>query len=454
MKTTTNSSKAPKAGDSDTGLKTPGLDLPRPTGAAGAAALKALLTNRSPLDALRALHLELGDVFQLSLGAFNPVVMAGPEACHFVLVEARQSLRWRPSQDPVARLLRQGLLMTDGQQHDDLRRRQFPSLHKRRVEQYLPTFIHATDQIVAGWPSGQPVDMLLEMRRLALIILCRSLFGYDPSRDLANLVPAIIKVIEYISPGVWLLADWVPRPGYQSAIEELDDFLYGLIRQRRERPGGQDLLSALINHADMDDDLIRDQLITMLIAGHDTSTAHLAWTLYLLSDHPHALNQVVEEIDEHLAGQPPTLQGLAQLGFLDRVLKESLRLYPPIHIGNRIVAEDLNFAGYRIPQGARLVYSIYLTHRHPSYWTHPDEFDPGRFQPGRSSARPAYAYLPFGGGPRNCIGTSFAQLEAKAVIARLLQRVSLGEVVHPVHKHMGATLEPKPALRMAVEARL
>jgi cytochrome P450 len=191
----------------------------------------------------------------------------------------------------------------------------------------------------------------------------------------------------------------------------------------------------------------------MLIAGHDTSTALLAWSLYLLGRHPEVLQHAQDEVDRIIGWQPPNLDGVNQLKYLDGVIKEVLRLYPPIHIGNRRAAKELEFQGYRIPAGQRVVYSIYLTHRMPEYWPDPQRFDPMRFEAEPSRLRPHYAYLPFGGGPRNCIGFAFAQVEVKIVLARLLQKYCFELASDGVHAHMGATLEPRPGVMMYARPR-
>jgi cytochrome P450 len=204
----------------------------------------------------------------------------------------------------------------------------------------------------------------------------------------------------------------------------------------------------------MSDSLIRDQLLTMLIAGHDTSTAMLSWTLYLLGRYPDAMQKLQAEVDEILADDEPNQENMENLPYLDQVIKETLRLYPPIHVSNRRASEDLVVNGYEVPQGTRVMYSIYLSHRDPKYWPEAAEFRPERFDlNNREEKQPPFTYLPFGGGPRNCIGAAFAQVEARVVISRLLQQFSLELLEQDVHTHMGATLEPRPGVRMRVTRR-
>jgi cytochrome P450 len=259
-----------------------------------------------------------------------------------------------------------------------------------------------------------------------------------------------LKAIAFISPGLWILFPRLPRPGFKKSIRLLDNYLYGVIQQRRTQPPTHDLLGHLIA-AGLDDDRIRDQMLTMLIAGHDTSTALLAWTFYLLGKNPELFTHLQAGLDEHLQGQPPATPAGWQPHLLDEVIKEALRMYPPIHLGNRRVAEDIAIGDHCVPASERLIYSIYLTHRDPDAWDEPDTFKPERFAHGHKHT--PFAYVPFGGGPRACIGAAFGQMEARLVIARLLQNYDFTLENKKVHAHMGATLEPRPKVLMRVQHR-
>jgi cytochrome P450 len=425
---------------------------PTPHPQAGQAALKALLADKSLLPALKALHSELGDTFDLAFPGFRAVVLAGPEASRFVLVEARKSLLWRNPQDPVTKLLRHGLLVEDGESHDHLRRLISPSLHKRMLPVYLGKMLRSTDQVIEMWEPGRSLDMLVEMRKVALLIIIDCLFDVDFSPDLDRLFPAILRMLAYISPGVWLVWPSAPRLGFARAIQQVDEYLYALIAARRlSNPGGEDMLSRLVAEPDMSDDLIRDQMLTMLIAGHDTSTALLAWVLGLLAKHPQAMQLAIAEVDRVIGKVLPDLEHMDQLQYLGQVIDETLRLYPPIHVGNRLLSEDLDFQGYRLPSGRRLMYSIYATHHDEKHWIDPERFDPDRFAPGVK--RLPYTFVPFGGGPRNCIGAAFAQVEAKVVLARILQRFDFTLLQDEFRVYMGATLEPRPGVIVEVKPR-
>jgi cytochrome P450 len=425
---------------------------PVPGSTAGLGALRALLQGRGLLAPLAALHAELGDVFQLPFPTFNPVVLAGPDAARFVLVDSRADFRWRIETDPVTRLLRHGLLVEDDDAHDRLRALMTPAFHRTLVEQQVAALWQSADEVTAQWREGDAIDMVGQMRRVALLCLTRTLFGVDVAPDLRALWRPLLRTLAYIAPGPWLLWSGVPRPGYARALQQMDAYLYQLIAARRQSGATCDDLLTRLVHSGLSDDLIRDQLLTMLIAGHDTATASLAWALYVLSQHPLVLAEARAQVDDVLAGHAPSASHLTQLPFLDRVIKETLRLYPPIHVSNRLAARDLAFAGHRIPAGTRVLFSIYLTHRHPRYWPEPELFDQDRFDPKVSPPPAPLTYVPFGGGPRFCIGAALAQVEVKVVLARLLQHFDFQPLSHPVHLRMGATLEPSE-LRLRVRRR-
>jgi cytochrome P450 len=392
----------------------------------GLEVLKAFVRRRSPLAALEVMQAQVGNAFRVNLPVFNPAFVAGPENNREVLVSQRHRFLWRNERDPVTRLLRHGLLVEDQDSHDRLRAIMDPALYRREVLFHIGAMRDYTDTVLDTWQDGQVVDMLVEMRRAALLILMGTLFKVDFRPDIDRLWPAILKTLKYISPGLWLLWPGAPRPGYAAALQAFDDYLYGIIDQRRQDVGETDDLLGSLIAAGLDDDLIRDQLITMLIAGHDTSTALLAWALYLLGRHPEALAQAQVEVDAVLGSDQPTWEQLQELHFLDQVIKEALRLYPPIHVGNRQALEEMTLGGYHVPAGTRVMYSIYLSHRDPEHWPEPDAFRPERFDyTQRENKTPPFTYVPFGGGPRNCIGAAFAQVEAKVVLGRILQRFNL-----------------------------
>ena len=432
--------------------------IPTADGPLGLSILKRLARERSLLTAMEAMHGELGEIFQITMPRFQPVVVSGPEFNRQVLVTERGKFSWRGEKDPVVKLLRHGVLVEDGEVHDRLRACMEPAMRRTPSLEHVPAMMRYTDQVLDGWPDEGEVDMLVEMRKAALLILLGTLYGTDFTPHLEELWEPILKAIHYISPGPWILWPDMPRPGYKKDLQKLDDYLYDLIRRRRENGGPpDDLLGRLVNTPEMDDDLIRDQLLTMLIAGHDTSTAMLAWALYLLGEHEDVLAQAVEEVQQS-GFALDNEEALNRLPYLDQVLKETLRMFPPIHVGNRFAAEDVQLDGYTVPEGTRLMVSMYLTHRDEAVWEEAEQFCPQRFDRSLESEaaerRPALSYIPFGGGPRNCIGATFAQVEGRVVLARILQqfelRLSPGQTVRP---YMGATLEPRPGVKMLVKRK-
>ena len=416
----------------------------------GRLALQSFLKGRSPLGPLRVLFERVGAFFQIPLPGFRPYVIASPEANRKLLVTDRDKVLWR-NQDPVTDLLRRGVLVTDGEEHDHYRKLMEPSLHPSQLNGYAKMMQAQVERVTDKWGDDQTVDMLVESRKIALLIIMQALFNKDVWDDLSHIWKPILKAIGYISPGVWILWRKIPRPGYKKHLRVLDDYLYRIIADRRQTAGYEqsgiqvtdsqspptDLLQHLID-AGLDDDTIRDQMLTMLIAGHDTSTALLAWIFVLLGQHPEIHRQLVEDLEYN--DRPP---------LLDQVIKEALRLYPPIHIGNRIVSAEMHFEEGVVPAGARMFYSIYLTHRDSSIWNNAEKFCPVRFERGRKT--PPFSYIPFGGGPRACIGAAFGQAEARLVLAFLLKNFRFtplnGDKIHP---HMGATLEPRPGVFMSV----
>ncbi len=450
------------------------MKLPIADGQTGLAVLRELARERHLLAAMAAMRQRVGRVFQITLPRFNPAVFVGPEASREIMVTGRDLFSWRTESDPVCKLLRRGVLVVDGEEHDQYRALMAPPLYRRESLKHLEMMWQQTDRIVANWADGEPIDMLVEMRKVALLILVEALFGVDFMPDMARMWQSILGVINYISPGMWIVWPKLPRWGYGKAIRQMDAYLYGVIREKRKRLGDwetgrladsisqspdlpipssqNDLLGRLIT-AGLDDDVIRDQMLTMLIAGHDTSTALLAWVLFLLGSHPEMMAQVQAEVDEVLGGELPQAEHLPHLSLLDSVIKETLRLYPPIHVGNRRALVGATVQGYAIPQDLRVMASIYLTHRDEDMWPEPEKFCPHRFGPGERRKRPSFSYIPFGGGPRNCIGAAFAQVEVQAILARILQQFDLELLKKDVRLHMGATLEPRPGVVMRVRRR-
>jgi len=443
------------------------MNLPIAKPETGLHVLKGLARDRSLLTAMAIMRQEVGPAFQITLPGFQPAVMVGPDSNREIMVSQSEHFHWRNPTDPVTKLLRHGLLVEDGDSHDSLRAKMEPIMQKPLVLSYVAAMQAYTDRVLADWSNGSVQDMLVQMRRAALHIFMGTLLDVEFGPDLERMWQPILRAIKYISPGLWIIWPNMPRPGYEKALAQMDAYLYGIIRERRRRLEierleignsqshhlqSPDLLTHLASLPQMSDDLIRDQILTMLIAGHDTSTALLAWALHLLGTHPQAMADAVAEVGAVIGQDDLTTAHMSQLPYLDSLIKETLRLYPPIHVGNRMVAEDTAVSGYELKAGTRVMASIYLSHRDERYWDAPDEFCPARFALGAKKP-PAFTYVPFGGGTRACIGAAFAQVEAKVVLARILQQFELTDTGRKVKPYMGATLEPRPGVFLRVRRR-
>jgi cytochrome P450 len=413
--------------------------IPKPDQRLSNQALRAMIQRRSVMAALTVFHAGLGDVFQLSLPAFNSVVLIGPEANRFVLVTAQDQLLWRTETDPVARLLGHGMLVEDGVVHDEARVLANPALHKRAIGGYIAKMTQHTDAQIHTWQDGDRLDMLVEMRKITLQIVMDTLFDVNFSPEMTRLWKPLLRLLRYISPGLWMLWPGMPQIGASHARERFDAYLYRIIRARRLQPEGDDLLGVWVRTPELSDRMIRDQVMTMIVAGHDTLAALLSWSCYMLAVNPHVQTRARAEVMARVGDGPVTMPDLIDMPYLGRVVDETLRLYPPAHLGNRRAAVDVSFGGHTFPAGSRLGYSIYLSHRHPAFWSSPLQFDPDRFE----TRHYPFAFVPFGGGARTCIGMNYALYEAKVVLARLLQQIELFPTPGYVREEMAVTLQPR-----------
>ncbi len=440
--------------------------LPSAASETGLRIFSKLLRDRSLLTAMQSMRDEIGPAFRITLPGFQPAVLVGPQSNRQVMVSQSENFHWRSPEAPVTKLLRHGILVEDGQKHAWLRAMMEPAMLKPQVMPHIPAMQDYTDQVIDHWADGSVQDMLVEMRRVALLIFMGTLLDVPFGPDLERMWHPILQAIKFISPGLWIIWPDMPRLGFKKPLAELDAYLYQIIAERRARekkqgPGAaacdqakaeMDLLTRLVHVPEMTDDLIRDQILTMLIAGHDTSTALLAWALHLLARQPGAMERAVAEVDAVLGREDFREEHAGHLPYLDQLIKETLRLYPPIHVGNRIVAQDTAVCGYELKAGSQLMASIYLSHRDERYWDDPEKFRPDRFARGAEKP-PPFTYVPFGGGKRACIGAAFAQVEAKVVLARILQRFELNDMGRKVKPYMGATLEPHPGVFLRVQRR-
>jgi cytochrome P450 len=365
-------------------------------------------------------------------------------------------------------LLGSGLLTSEGDFHRRQRRLAAPAFAHRRVASYAETMTAAAEAMAGRWTDGQRVDVAREMMRLTLGIVGKTLFDAEHTGDEADAVGQALTTLLHYFTGVVrspfrLPFSYVPpwQTGVRRALAFLDQTIYALIRERRQtgRDAG-DLLSMLLLAVDesgetMDDRQIRDEAMTIFLAGHETTANALAWTWHLLAAHPAVYDRVCAEADAVLTGRAPTYADLADLPYTLQVFKESLRLYPPAYVIARQAQRETVIGGFRIPAKTVVFLSPYLLHRHAETYPDPERFDPDRWaDPEREKLLPRHAYLPFGGGPRICIGAAFALMEGHLVLAALAQRVRFTPATpDPIACEPLITLRPRGAIPMIVSRR-
>lgn len=369
----------------------------------------------------------------------------------------------------LRRFLGHGLLTDDGDSWLRHRRMMQPAFHRQRLAAFGAIMTTATEEMLARWnalPVDVPVDVTREMMRLTQRIVGRALFSFELGAeaevvgDAFSTLNALVMEYSY-QPFPPLFVPTARNRRLLGAGETLDRVVHEIIAARRRRADDSgDLLSMLLQARDaetgetMSDQQVRDEVMTLLLAGHETTANLLSWTWYLLAQHPEAERRLHDELERVLAGAPATAAQLGELPYTRMVLDEALRLYPPAWIiaRNAIGADTLS--GYTIPAHGWILICPYITHRHPAYWEHPDVFDPERFTPKRAAQRPKFAYFPFGGGPRQCIGNSFALMEAQIVLATVAQRYRPRPASErPVEPEPLITLRPRGGLPMLLERR-
>jgi cytochrome P450 len=411
-----------------------------------------------PLNLLLDAYERHGPVFSLRVLTTRVVFMIGPAANHRILVSHAADFTWRDGAfSDLIPLLGDGLLTIDGEFHRRSRRIMLPAFHRERIAAALGTMEEEVDRAVAPWRLGDRVDVYAWGRELALRVALRALFGIDPDRRPAGTNPAreFERALAYYGREYWLQVLRGPRTPWAAlthARRRLDALILGEIAARRRSGArGEDLLSLLLDAEDEDgtrlsDAHVRDEVMTLLFAGHDTTTATVAFLFYELARHPGVADAIAAELPAH-AGYEELMGG--GLGQLERALDETLRLYPPAWIGPRRAVRTFDFEGVTVPAGAPVNYSSYVTHRLPGVWDDPHDFKPERFE--RRAELPKGAYVPFGAGSRRCIGMRFGQLEVKAIAARILRehRLELPRG-HRLEVRQTPTLGPKGGLVMRV----
>lgn len=431
----------------------------------------ARLTHRmasDPLPLLLELYERHGPVFSMRVLHNRVVFMLGPEANHFVTVGHPECFRWRESSFiDLIPLLGDGLLTVDGAYHDRARQIMLPAFHTAQITAAVDAMRSEARQALAELRPGEVVDIYGWMRRLAMRIAMRALLGLDPGGAGRGAAAAahFERALGFYGTEYPLRVLRGPGSPWRRLVRsrrELDRIVYAEMERRRSSPSeqGDDVLSLLLSGRGekgeaFSDREVRDQVMTLMFAGHDTSTSTLSFLMYELGRHPGVLDRLLAEQDEVLGGAPPSHEQLAhQMPYLDMVLDETLRLYPPAWIGPRRAVRDFEFAGSTVPAGAYVNYCSWASHRLPEVFPDPDRFDPERFEPSRRAALPRGAYMPFGGGSRICIGKRFGQVEVKLVATMMLQCVRLQAVPgYRLKIRQMPTLSPTGGLPMRVLRR-
>jgi cytochrome P450 len=384
-----------------------------------------------------------------------------PDDVHDVLVK-RASKFYKPRQTKTIfnRFLGNGLIVSDGDFWKRQRKLAQPAFHTRRIEAYAQTMVEYTHKLMDGWHDGEARDADQEMMKLTMSIVAKTLFDADVSGD-ADEIGAAMTVIQEIVNKQFNsllppLPEWIPTQENRrehKAVEALDRVIGRIINERRASGEDKgDLLSMLLlaedeNGERMTDSQVRDEAMTLFLAGHETTSNALTWTWYLLSQHPEVEAKLHDELAIVLGGRAPTLADLGQLKYTEMIIKESLRLYPPAWGFSREPLEDVEVGGYTLEKGKPVFVIPYIQHRDPRWFDTPERFLPERWGEGLEERLPKNAYIPFGGGPRICIGNSFALMEARLLLATIAQQYRL--TLKP-----GYTVTPEPLITMRVKGGL
>ena len=424
--------------------------------------------NRSnPLGLLEGWAREYGDIFRWRTLHFFVVFVNHPDLVEKVLVsESRNYMKGRGLQ-ANRELFGNGLLTSEGDSWLRQRRLMQPAFHRERIAAYADTMIEQGRRLAESWRGGETRDVHADLMRATLEIAATTLFGTSVSDSDAAQISGALNTLMSLNSSprrLFPLLRALPtraNRSYTRAVRQLDKVVYALIARRRAELGENDtdLLSMLLTARDEDgsrmtDLQLRDESVTLLLAGHETTALALSWTLYLLAQNPDVADQLAAEMDAVLAGRAPTLDDVPRLVFTAKILKESMRLYPPAWGVVRMCPAACSLGGYRIPKRASVILSQWVMHRDPRYFAEPTRFHPARWTDSFERDLPRFAYFPFGGGPRLCIGAAFATMEATLVLAILAQRFRFHlDPTCEVVPQPSITLRPKNGLRLRLESR-
>jgi cytochrome P450 len=411
---------------------------------------------------------EFGDVATFRVGPRRVFLVSDPELTEEILVTKAKGF----TKHVGARLLRttlgNGLLTSEGAFWLRQRRLIQPSFSRERIATYAPVMVELADRATTTWQDGETRDVHAAMTRLTLEIIARSMFGADVSEQaivvgeaVADLSAALVRRFQ----SLFRLPPIFPTPANlrcKRAARQIDSILYDIIQKRRDtKEAGDDLLGILIRICDQDDgsrmtdQQLRDEAITLFLAGHDTTALTLTWGLYLLARHPEAARALETELDEVLGRRPPTVADIPRLVYTDRVIREVMRLYPSAYLVGRAPIGPYEMRGYLVPPGGTILMSQWVVHRDPRWYDDPEQFRPERWANDSERRRPRFAYFPFGGGPRICIGNHFAMMEAVLVLAAVCRawRVSAPPGEAPVTPTPRITLRPARPVRLTLHRR-
>ena len=410
----------------------------------------------------------LGDVVHIRWVNRHAYLISHPDDVKRVLVDDAAKYHKAPIyKQLLSYFLGNGLLTSDGEFWRRQRKLAQPAFHHKRLQAYGAVMVDYTERLLREWTPGETRDIDHDMMRLTLGIVAKTLFDADIERSANRIGEALTALLEVTqariqSPIEWIPA-WLPTPGNRrrrEAVQVLDEIVMGMINERRASDEDRgDLLSMLIQAQDdegqgMTDQQLRDEAVTLVLAGHETTANALTWTWYLLAQHPEVEARLHAEVDVVLGGRAPTVDDLRRLTYTDMVIKEAMRLYPPIPAFARQAIEDTELGGYSVPKDMIISISPNVIHHDPRWYPEPEAFRPERFAKENEKHLPKYAYLPFSGGPRVCIGNSFAAMEAVLALATAAQRYRLrlapGQRVTP---QATLTLRPREGMPMRVEAR-
>ncbi len=421
--------------------------------------------SRDPLSFLSQAVRTHGDVVGLRFYKFRFYFINNPADIEDVLVNnARKFIKGRILRANT-RLFGNGLLTSEGDFWLRQRRLAQPAFHRARIASYAETMVSYADGLLNSWHSGETRDIHVEMMRLTLQIVAKTLFGTEVDREAQDVGHALESLMNLNSDfrRLLLVPAWMPTPTNiraEWAVRGLDKIIYKIIAARRaSKHDSVDLLSMLLNAQDEDgsrmtDRQLRDEALTIFLAGHETTAVALSWTWWLLAQHPEVEAKLHAELDAILGGRLPTLDDLPKLRYADMVMTESMRLYPPAWGMARVAIEDMEIAGYPVAKGSGVSFAQWVVHRDPRWFDAPEEFRPERWDGDLAKRIPRFAYFPFGGGPRQCIGNTFAQMEAVLILAVIAQRFQFRLVeAHPVVPMPSITLRPRYGIKVVLEKR-